>query len=264
MTDLRTFVRWQDVHPAAVAGRTVVVIDVLRWSTVVVTALAHGAAWLEAFASAEEAAGRAAELRVNATGVLLGGERATRALPGFDVGNSPGEYTRERVQGRVVVSTTTNGTQALTMARGAHEVLVAALVNVDAVVARLRDARAARRGITLIAAGTEGAEASEDTGCAGAIAAGLLDAQATGESDLDAAAGRGPSVAKSSLDAATLRAIARWDGAGRDAARLVGDAPHAATLVANGFAADVGSAARLSVPGLLVVPRRGAEGRISI
>ena len=52
------------------AGRTVVVIDVLRWSTVVVTALAHGAAWVEAFASPEAAATRAAELRasVDATG----------------------------------------------------------------------------------------------------------------------------------------------------------------------------------------------------
>lgn len=239
MTDLRTFVRWQDVDAAAVAGRTVVVIDVLRWSTVVVTALAHGAAWVEAFASAAEAAARAAELRASATGAVLGGERATRALPGFDVGNSPGEYTRERVAGRVVITTTTNGTQALAAARGAHEVLVAAFVNVDAVVAQLRDALAAGRGITLVAAGTEGVEASEDTGCAGAIAAGVRDAL--------------------SLDAASLRAIARWDAAGRDAARLVGDAPHAATLVANGFAADVAAAARLSVPDLLVVPKCDAR-----
>ncbi|MHB1060256.1 MAG: 2-phosphosulfolactate phosphatase, partial [Rhodanobacter sp.] len=49
-TALRTLVRWQDADPSALAGGTVVVIDVLRWSTVVVTALAHGASRVEAFA----------------------------------------------------------------------------------------------------------------------------------------------------------------------------------------------------------------------
>lgn len=283
MTDLQTFVRWQDVDPASVVGRTVVVIDVLRWSTVVVTALAHGAAWVEAFASASEAEARAAELRARGVsrrapqgaphgstheasrqprddeplGVLLGGERATRALPGFDVGNSPGEYTRERVAGRVVITTTTNGTQALAAARRAHEVLVAAFVNVDAVVARLRVARAAGRGITLVAAGTEGVEAPEDTGCAGAIAARL------GEGSLLRSADAHDATAFA-FDAATLRAIALWDASDRDAARLIGDAPHAATLVANGFAADVAAAARPSATPLQIVPRLGLQGRISI
>ncbi|MHB1298757.1 MAG: 2-phosphosulfolactate phosphatase, partial [Gemmatimonadaceae bacterium] len=135
-TVLRTLVRWQDADPSALAGGAVVVIDVLRWSTVVVTALAHGAARVEAFATPDEAMARANEL--GREGTVLGGERGNLPLPGFDLGNSPGEYTAERIGGRVVITTTTNGTQALLAAGQAHMVCIAAFANLGAVAARLR------------------------------------------------------------------------------------------------------------------------------
>lgn len=245
-TALRTLVRWQDADPSSLAGGTVVVIDVLRWSTVVVTALAHGASRVEAFAEPEQAMARAHELGRN--DVVLGGERGNLPLPGFDLGNSPREYAAERVGGRTVITTTTNGTQALLAASQAHAVLIAAFANLHAIAARLRAVveEGDGRDITLLAAGTSGVEALEDTACAGAIAAALV--LALGE--------------RVTPDDATRRAIGLWHAHAGDAATVIERAPHAAALRATGHGADLAVAARVDahdlVPeahgGRLVIP----------
>ena len=228
MIDIRTILRWQDADPAALRGHTVVVIDVLRWSTVVITALANGAREVEAHATPDEARARATVL--GRKRVLLGGERDNVALPGFDLGNSPLEYTRERVAGRTVVTTTTNGTQALGAAVAAREVLVGAFVNLAALVARV--VPAAESGpITLLCAGQAGEEAPEDTACAGAIAASL--------------------GAGATFDAGARHASGMWARSGCDAATVLRLAPHAASLGRGGFAADVRFAAAVSSVGLV-------------
>lgn len=226
MGEVRVFATWQDVRPAELRGCSVAVIDVLRWSTVVVTALANGAEFVEAYGTPEEVRARGAAL--GRASVILGGERANVALPGFDAGNSPLEYAAERVRGRGVITTTTNGTQALVAAREADAIAVAAFVNLGAVRVHLSAALAAGRPVAIIAAGTAGEEALEDTACAGAIVEGL-----------DAAAA-GPAV-----DA--------WREHGRDAARVIGAASHAATLRAAGFAEDLALAARTDAHA--IVPR---------
>jgi 2-phosphosulfolactate phosphatase len=226
MVDVVVHLRWQEVEPAALRGCSVAVIDVLRWSTVVVTALANGAEFVEAFATPGAALARAEAL--GRERVLLGGERGNVALPGFDVGNSPLEYAAERVRGRGVITTTTNGTQALLAAREADEISVAAFVNLGAVRAHLLAARAAGRPVAIIAAGTLGAEALEDTACAGALVEGL-DANTSGP------------------------AVDAWRAHGRDAARVIGAAAHAATLRAAGFGADLALAARTDAHAILPV-----------
>ena len=213
------------------------VIDVLRWSTVVVTALAAGAPWVEAYATPDEARARADVLGRPA--VMLGGERGNVAIPGFDLGNSPGEYDRARLHGRGVITTTTNGTQGLLAAREAEPVLVAAFVNLDAVVEALRHELRAGRPIALVACGQAGEPALEDVACAGAIATAL-----------------GPLIA----DAGTDRACAAWARTGRDPEAVMAEAPHAATLRAAGFAADVRLAARSGVH--RCVPRRVGAHRL--
>jgi len=115
----------------AVAGGIAVVIDVLRASTTIVTALAHGAAAVAPRRSIEEALAAAADR----PGAVLGGERGGVMIAGFDLGNSPLEYAPDRVAGRPVVITTTNGTAALAVCRDAAEVLVGAIVNRTAVAA---------------------------------------------------------------------------------------------------------------------------------
>src|SRR5262245_17681938 len=92
-------------EPAALAAKTVVVIDVLRATTTIVHALAAGAREVVPCLEVEEARQVAARLGKVA---VLRGERGGVAIAGFDVGNSPAEYTRERVGGKTVVFTTTN------------------------------------------------------------------------------------------------------------------------------------------------------------
>lgn len=204
----------------------------LRWSTVVITALSEGAPWVEAYATPDEVTARATAL--GRADVMLGGERGTVALPGFDAGNSPAEYAAQALRGRGVITTTTNGTRGLLAAREAATVLVGAFVNLDALLAQLQRQVRDGRPIALIACGQAGEIAAEDVVCAGAIATAL-----------------GASVA----DVGTDRACAAWARAGRDPAAVMERAPHAAALRAAGFEADVRLAARRGVsscvPGLV-------------
>jgi 2-phosphosulfolactate phosphatase len=163
--------------PAEVRGplgeRVVVVMDVLRATSTITHALVHGARSVLPVASVEEAA-RTAE-RLGRDAVLLCGERDTKPISGFHLGNSPEEFTAERVGGKTLVMTTTNGTAALlTGASGAH-CLVGSLLNLSAVARRVLESEA---DVLLLCAGREGAFALEDALCAGRIAHELLGAAA--------------------------------------------------------------------------------------
>jgi 2-phosphosulfolactate phosphatase len=98
--------------------------------------------------------------------VLLGGERGGIPLSGFDLGNSPREYTATVCRGKTVVLTTTNGTRALVCAAEAERVLIAGFVNYSAVCEQLR---ADGRPVHIVCAGTEGEVTLEDTLLAGAL-----------------------------------------------------------------------------------------------
>ena len=150
-------------------------IDVLRASTTMITALAHGAVAVLPRRSIEDARA-AAE---SAPGAILGGERHCVRIEGFDAGNSPLEYTSDRVAGRPVIMTTTNGTAALAACGQATEVLVGAMVNRTAVAKAARQLAVTNgcHGIHLVCAGTDGDVTLEDILTAGAI----LDAAARDE-----------------------------------------------------------------------------------
>lgn len=152
------------------ADGVVVVIDVLRASTTIIHALAAGCKMVRICAEVEEARTVAGEMRAGR--VLLGGERHGEKLTGFDLGNSPAEYTPKLCKGCTLVLTTTNGTAALSRAAGAARVLVAGFVNYSAVCEQLRlDARP----VHIICSGTEGEVSLEDTLLAGALVDFLCD-----------------------------------------------------------------------------------------
>jgi 2-phosphosulfolactate phosphatase len=160
-----------DVHPLpkpvaenALAGSTVVVIDLLRASTTICQAVANGAAEVVPYLEVADAQAAAEETQ-DRDEVVLGGERGGRRIEGFDLGNSPAEYTRKAVAGKRVFLTTTNGTRALNHARLARRVLVGSFVNLSAVADSIRDG--AR--IDILCAGTGGEETREDLLAAGAL-----------------------------------------------------------------------------------------------
>jgi 2-phosphosulfolactate phosphatase len=150
--------------PGRLAGGVAVVIDVLRATTTIVHALAAGCTCVRPCLEVEEARELAGGMRVGR--VLLGGERGGVPLPGFDLGNSPRQYTAERCRGNTLVMTTTNGTRALVRAAEAKRVLVAAFVNYSAVCEQLRPEA---RPLHIVCAGTDGGVSLEDTLLAGAL-----------------------------------------------------------------------------------------------
>ncbi len=151
--------------PALIAGRVVAVIDVLRASTSIVIALGNGARNIVPLESADEVITRAKQFDKGE--VRLAGERKMLIVPGFDLGNSPGAFTREAVEGKTVLLTTTNGTAAMVGLQTARDVVVASYVNLEAVSVLLRTAARAGTDITLICAGRDKLFSLEDAACAG-------------------------------------------------------------------------------------------------
>jgi 2-phosphosulfolactate phosphatase len=143
-------------------GSIAVVFDVLRATSSMITALAHGAAGIWPVRSIEEAWA----LKEKRPAALLGGERHGDRIEGFDLGNSPLEY-RDNVRGLEIISTTTNGTIALRAVEHASSVLAASLLNNGA--AALHLACQPSREILLVCAGTFREAALEDI-----LAAGML------------------------------------------------------------------------------------------
>lgn len=149
-------------------GTSAVVIDQLRAGTTITTALSNGARRVIPVTSVDEALARRDSLRREnpRSRVLLGGERGGVLIPGFDLGNSPREYTRERVQDADIVFTTTNGTAALHAARHSPLVIMACLANLSAAAA-LVDREP--RPISILCAGTHGMVGLDDALVAGAM-----------------------------------------------------------------------------------------------
>ena len=135
------------------AGRGVVIIDVLRATTTIVTALANGAKAVVPAATSEEAVRLTANLEKD--GLVLAGERRYAKIEGFALGNSPREMTPDVVAGKTIFLATTNGTPALIAAQGGEPVLVAAAVNFKAVAERARAALEERGGLVIVCAGRE-------------------------------------------------------------------------------------------------------------
>ena len=165
------------LHPAEIAllpkrdlsRTTCVVFDVLRATSSMITALAHGVREIHPVRTIEEAR----ELKTEMPHAVLGGERDGEIIDGFDVGNSPFEY--RDLAGRTIITTTTNGTIALRACEGAEAVLVGAILNL----AELADEIAWREPeeLLLVCAGTFEDFALEDACAAGLLIAALPEAR---------------------------------------------------------------------------------------
>ena len=160
---VRTFLTATEVDPGEVGGSTAVVIDVLRATSSVVEALAAGARAVYPTVSSEEAIRLANSLGRDDT--LLCGERKGLKIEGFDLGNSPAEFTTERVAGKRLVMSTTNGTRAFLAVEDADRVIAASLLNLSAAA---RAVSGAER-LVLVCSGRENRFSLDDALCAGLL-----------------------------------------------------------------------------------------------
>lgn len=165
---VETYETYSSVDDKKLKGRVAVVIDTLRATSVITTALVNGAKEVIPVLEIEDAIDLSSRLERNS--FLLGGERNAVKIDGFDLSNSPLEYAEDVVKGKTIIISTTNGTRALKKAALSDEVVVGCLLNVTSVVDYIY-----RRGkdVVIICAGTEGKFSIDDIITAGAILNGL-------------------------------------------------------------------------------------------
>lgn len=214
------------VPSSAVTGKVVAMIDVLRASSSIAAALTNGARTVLPFDSAEEVITRAKAF--DRKEIVLAGEHRMLPIAGFDLGNSPLEFTPEVVEGRTILLTTTNGTAAVTSVQGARDIFVASYVNFTAVTAVLRTAIHGGTDVVLLCAGRERAFALEDAACAGRYVRHLAGNEP--EYELNDAAQAAMLIEKRYGD--------RIDG-------VFADAEHGRALQEAGFTKDLEACARL-------------------
>ena len=152
------------IEADALNGGTAVIIDILRASSTMITALQNGAKRVIPCGTTDDAF-RLREQSPNES-IILGGERGGVKIQGFDFGNSPAEYSPAAVAGRTVVFTTTNGTKAILKASPAATILIGAFLNRAMIADRLLQEQ---RDTHLICAGTDGIVTGEDVLFAGSV-----------------------------------------------------------------------------------------------
>lgn len=216
-----------------VAGKAVVVIDALRMTSVAITALANGASGLLAVGQVDEAL----SYRESMPGALLGGERNGLLIPGFDLDNSPLSYTAQRVGGKRVIMTTTNGTRAILAADAARRVLLGAYINASAVA----DALINEENVAILCAGTAQRFSMEDVVAGGSIISRLQER-----------------VETIHLDDAAQAALRLYRGARQNLKEALSTTHHYNVMRAGGQQADIDYCIREDA--LAVVPELKSDG----
>lgn len=209
--------RAKDILNAVRRGDVIVIIDVLRCSSTIMTALANRASEIIPAPTIK----KAKRLKQKYPNHILAGERKGLKPKGFELGNSPREFTREKIYGRGIILTTTDGTKAFEIAKDARPVLVGSFLNAEAVGKKACEiAYKNNCGLSLIACGKKGELSLEDFICAGRI----LEAMPIEELGLSDSA---------------LAALVLSEGAGERIREAVRSSEHGKYLESIGLAKDV-------------------------
>ena len=153
-----------NIEESKIKDKVVIVIDMLRATTVITTAFMNGCREVIPCLTVDDAI-RESE-RFNRDEFVLGGERRAMKIEGFDLSNSPLEYTQDVVKDKTVIITTTNGTRTLTKCKDAKRIFVASVINGVAVARKLMELD---EDVTIINAGTNGEFSMDDFICGGYI-----------------------------------------------------------------------------------------------
>lgn len=206
-------------------GTVVVVVDIFRATTTIATAFENGVGSIRPVATIEEAQ------RYKREGWLVGAERNVRRCDFADFGNSPSDYTPEKVAGKDLIFTTTNGTKAINQAQSVHCIITGAFVNLQAVadfcIKQQRD-------VVVLCSGWEDKINMEDTLFGGALAELLQtnDFRPAGD--------------------AAIMARSLWLAAKNDLRKYLNDSEHITRMMANDLESDI--AYCLTLNRSLIVP----------
>ena len=230
----------KDIAKAVQRGDVIIVIDVLRCCSTIVTALANAAEGVIPTKTLKEAR----VLHKKHPEFILAGERRGIKPKGFDLGNSPLEFSPQRVKEKHIILTTTSGTKALISSKEAKYVFTGAFLNAEATAkAALKIAEREETGISFISAGTDGRFSLEDFICAGAIAE-SFPADDIEHSD------------------AVLAALLAFRQARKSLDRVIQSGYHARYLLSQGFEEDVKFCSQLNV--FKIVPFLKGETIVSL
>lgn len=151
------------LHLSDAKGKNVVVIDILRATSTICTAIHHGVESVLALSKPEQA------LLMKASGYITAAERDGYKMDGFDMGNSPFECMSEALKGQKIALTTTNGTKCIEAVQKSepHDVYAGSFLNLNALSKRLI---AEKKDVLLLCAGWKDNFNLEDTLYAGAMA----------------------------------------------------------------------------------------------
>lgn len=148
------------IHLHSLQGKIVVVVDIFRATSTMISALANGISEIKTFADLEECRS------MKSQGYLIAGERNGLTAPGFELGNSPVAYLNEAYSGKKLAMTTTNGTLAISKSAEADEVLIGAFPNLSATIQYLQGKE---QDVLIHCAGWKGMYNLEDSLYAGAL-----------------------------------------------------------------------------------------------
>lgn len=198
-------------------NKTSVVIDVLRATSVILKAFESGAKEVIPVGSIDFAM----KISINSHGgqTLLCGERNTQIIEGFDMGNSPSEYVKEKIEGKSIILFTTNGSKAIVKAKYSDKVYVASFNNISKIAEHLVTLDT---DIEIIASGANGVFCLEDTICAGLLVKKMLEKK--------------PDI---KITDATKASLILNDNCGSDISKMMNSCEHGNILKENGFEEDI-------------------------
>ncbi len=153
-----------DIKENKLKNKAVVVIDMFRATSTIVTAFNNGCKELIPFLTIEETLEEAE--RIGRDKCILGGERNAVKIEGFNISNSPLEYSKDIVNNKIILMTTTNGTKTLTRCKDADNILIGAMINGKAVADALLKLN---KDVVIVNAGTNGNFSMDDFICSGYI-----------------------------------------------------------------------------------------------
>ncbi len=219
---IRTLLSPLNVEELYFTKKTTVVIDVLRATTTIVTALQNGAKEIIPVSSIEFA------MKISGSGqMLLGGERNAEKIDGFTFGNSPLEYTEEAVKGKSIILFTTNGSKALVKAKFSSNLFVASFNNAKSVVNQVLKEN---DDLEILCSGNNGMYCMEDSVCAGALIKQIAEVNENIE-----------------LDDASNTCLILYEKNKRRIKRMLSETDHGKTLIAKGFANDIAYASEENI-----------------